>query len=251
MKRNCLDWIWSGGFRSISGHLTIQTKYDIASENHKEHAISQNWWSADDVEFNFCQAYSDPLKETQSQMEMDEEKEFHLWLSDITKGESVSTENLLALLRKSASIDKNTVVTSEDPSNFITVSSQASVLLPKSSGVPCSYWFTATPHPSRSTFKPFIFCDGISIGTKTTSPVSLESLKANDRRHPLWIVHQEFLNRLENHDSKSEMTLSHLHELELNCLKDVEDILKNYDSSVSSHVSSLFHHMTNIEMNFY
>lgn len=56
---------------------------------------------------------------------------------------------------------------------FVSTGSQVSVLTPQiasSSSVPCCHWFTATPNPLTSIYKPFIFTPGASIGTATTSP---------------------------------------------------------------------------------
>lgn len=157
---------------------------------------------------------------------------------------------MLDLLRKTASEDG-----AEDSGKFVSVSSQLSVLLPKSGGVPCCHWFTGTPYPSRSIFKPFIFCDGAAIGDKTTSQKSSECAavagKLVDCRPALHVAHKEFVARLEKQDLKSQMTLQQLHELESNCLQDVEDIMRNFDVTASSRVSSIFHHITDLEMNFY
>lgn len=156
---------------------------------------------------------------------------------------------MLDLLRKTA-IEDSTA----DPGKFVSVSSQLSILLPKSSGAPCCHWFTGTPYPSRSIFKPFIFCDGAAIGDKTASQKSSECAvagKLTDCRPALHVAHKKFIARLEKQDSKSQMTLQQLHELELNCLQDVEEIMHNFDITASSRVSSIFHHITDLEMNFY
>lgn len=41
---------------------------------------------------------------------------------------------------------------------------QVSVLTP---GGPAVHWFTGTPNPRQSLFKPFVFCDAATIGDKT------------------------------------------------------------------------------------
>ena len=54
-------------------------------------------------------------------------------------------------------------------SKYITPSSlQISVLSPGAGkNAPAVHWFTATPNPCQSMYKPFIFCDAASVGDKT------------------------------------------------------------------------------------
>lgn len=46
---------------SISNQATIRTTWDRASTDLVEHALSSRWWPADDPDFDFARAYSDPL----------------------------------------------------------------------------------------------------------------------------------------------------------------------------------------------
>ena len=57
--------------------------------------------------------------------------------------------------------------------SFLSTGSQVSVLTPPSSSAcptPSCHWFTATPNPLTSIYKPFIFAPGGSIGSATVSP---------------------------------------------------------------------------------
>ena len=47
---------------------------------------------------------------------------------------------------------------------------QVSVLFPPNSGKPDCHWFTATPDPNISVFKPFIFTPYVEISNYTVSP---------------------------------------------------------------------------------
>lgn len=137
------------------------------------------------------------------------------------------------------------------PEKYIPVSSQMSVL-PASSDSPCCHWFTATPFPSKSLFKPFIFCRNASVGNEATFPTHLDRSAAKcDGEHALYTAHREFLERLKQRDAKADHVLQQLRELEANCLQDVDDIMQNYDASDSSKVSAIFSHIANLEVNFY
>lgn len=137
------------------------------------------------------------------------------------------------------------------PEKYIPVSSQMSVL-PASSDSPCCHWFTGTPFPSKSLFKPFIFCENASVGNEVTFSTHPDhSAAKSDGEHALYTAHREFLERLKQRDAKADHVLQQLRELEANCLQDVDDIMQNYDASDSSKVSAIFSHIASLEVNFY
>ena len=81
---------------------------------------------------------------------------------------------------------------------FLTTESMVSIL-PQDSNPPCSHFFTWTPDPEKSVFKPFIFVPNISQLVDTNSPIfELEDpVKKEphckikpDRRNPLYQDHQ-------------------------------------------------------------
>ena len=49
---------------------------------------------------------------------------------------------------------------------FLTTGSQVSVLTPDGCNSPSCHWFTATPNPKVSIFKPFVFSQDATIGNK-------------------------------------------------------------------------------------
>ena len=84
-----------------------------------------------------------------------------------------------------------------DGSISTTTGSQVSVLPPTG---PATHWFTGTPNPSCSVFKPFIFCDNVTGCDKTCSPqyglsdparVKPRFRSQVDRRHDLYKAHQK------------------------------------------------------------
>ena len=145
---------------------------------------------------------------------------------------------------------------------FVSAGSQVSVLPPKDSGAPCVHFFTATPDPSKSLYKPFVFTENASLGDKTISPTFGDKDPAKviprfqsevDRRHPLWRVHESFLVLCEKKDPKGEMLLSQIREMEEHAVNDVEDVIKqgNFDKNSVDKLSLMFKHMVDLEMNFY
>jgi len=81
----------------------------------------------------------------------------------------------------------------------VSVGSQVSVLFPRGSLSPHVHWFTATPNPARSIFKPFVFMKEASVGDNVTSldfgesdPVRKKPRFQStvDRRHKLYALHE-------------------------------------------------------------
>ena len=137
--------------------------------------------------------------------------------------------------------------------SFLTTGSQVSVLQPPGGTAPCCHWFTATPDPCRSLFKPFLFCADVSLGDHTVSPQfgSNDPVKKKprfeetvDRRHELYRQHEKATK------IGSEI-LEQMRELETHCVADVDEILKNYDERSAIRMSAIFPHMVELEMNFY
>lgn len=142
-----------------------------------------------------------------------------------------------------------------------TASSQVSVLPPAGSSTPCSHWFTGTPDPSISLFKPFIFTPGADCGKLTLSPVYSDEedpckikprfQKMVDRKHELYTAHKKFAALIDKDSPKGHMILENLQELESKCIEDMAEILKNYDESSAMKVAQIFSHMSSLEKNFY
>ena len=109
-------------------------------------------------------------------------------------------------------------------------------------------------------FKPFLFCDGSTIGEKTVSPNFGDSdpVKCKprfqtsvDRRHALYVAHEKLRSMLGKGDSKAKALLAQMHEMEVFCISDVNEVSGCVDSASSARVSDIFKHMVDLEMNFY
>lgn len=141
-----------------------------------------------------------------------------------------------------------------------TTGSQVSVISPPGSTTPCCHWLTATPDPSISLFKPFIFGPNPGVGKYTASPdfgdadprkVKPRFKKRVDRRHELYKQQEKVSSLLHRSDAKGGIILKNIQELEGNCIGDVSEMLKNYEEQNYSKVANLFDHMCEMEINFY
>lgn len=108
--------------------------------------------------------------------------------------------------------------TGTGPVGSTSVGSQVSVLPSATSARPPVHWFTATPNPAASVFKPFIFVDGlvvskhvVSPGYGATDPVKMQPrFKSSvDRRHDLYKA-QELIRPLPGDDVNTKVDNLHV-----------------------------------------
>ncbi len=139
----------------------------------------------------------------------------------------------------------------------VSTGSQVSVLYPPGSGTPSTHWFTATPNPRRSVFKPFFFTPDVAFTALTASPsIADDPAKTTprfqrevDRRHALYKAHQK-LDPLA--DVEQDPTLLRtIEEVEAMCIQDVEEFIASYDKSKESELSGLFTDIVESEIKFY
>ena len=139
--------------------------------------------------------------------------------------------------------------------DLLTVGSQISVLSLDST-IPHCHWFTATPNPSVSVFKPFLFCSPVDIGEITISPSTGErarsSLQMNiDRRHPLYVAHEKVRSLMESNDPAGQRLLSTMQQLEQNCITEIQEFLQSFSVSQLHDVQDLFKDISESETKFY
>eukprot|EP00088_Acartia_fossae_P059803 TRINITY_DN7138_c0_g1_i2.p1 TRINITY_DN7138_c0_g1~~TRINITY_DN7138_c0_g1_i2.p1 ORF type:complete len:394 (+),score=80.46 TRINITY_DN7138_c0_g1_i2:48-1229(+) len=162
------------GVRNISNCMSITTNITLCHPDLKPRAKKNGWWDGE-TDFNWCQVIG------------------------VTAGDLTDPGSRFScgrkLLETGASQNKFTVssmmsVLRDEPSginrpsgNFPTAGSQVSIL-GKDGRVPC-HWFTATPSPTRSIFKPFTFKMELPLSPSTNS----SSPSSRERKHELW-VHQ-------------------------------------------------------------
>ncbi|GBM07051.1 Secernin-2, partial [Araneus ventricosus] len=114
--------------------------------------------------------------------------------------------------------------------SFVSTGGQVSVLQKPESGLPSCHWFTATPDPARSVFKPFIFGEDITFPSAVVSPVSDLTTAFSghvDRKHNLYKLHEEFCIKRKGNLSTLR---NHLAELETKYVNLAKDISLNYSA---------------------
>ena len=139
---------------------------------------------------------------------------------------------------------------------LLTVGSQISILAPARSCLPSCHWFTATPIPKFSVFKPVIFYENIEIGNWTKSPNFDDQPKSTfqtsiDRRHPLYKMHEKVRSELESGSQNGQKLQVTLREMERQCMTEVIEFLRTFDESQISDILDIFSCIAETEIKFY
>jgi len=165
------------GCRNISNCLSIGTKVDLCSKGLKEFTLQKGWW--DGVEpFHWSTVLgggtSGELKNPDSRWmcgrKLLEEKSI--------EGKFMVEDMMMVLRDEKSGINR-------PGGDFPTAGSQVSSLGSVSTAP--VHWLTASPAPSRSAFKPVVFCNSNKTPTATKSPEVAES-EPSSRKHPLWLA---------------------------------------------------------------
>ncbi|CAO2603896.1 Scrn1 [Lemmus lemmus] len=177
------------GVRCICNQLSLTTKMDEEHPKLRTYAQSQGWWTGED-EFNFAQVFSPADDHLDCCAGKDSLEKQEAPLPSLP--ESITVQTMINILRDKAS---GVCIDSE---SFLTTASIVSVL-PQNRSSPCIHYFTGTPDPSRSIFKPFIFVDDVKLVPKAQSPCFGDDDPAKkeprfqekpDRRHELYKAHE-------------------------------------------------------------
>ncbi|KFU86730.1 Secernin-1, partial [Chaetura pelagica] len=164
----------------------------------------------------------------------------------------ITAETLMAILRDKAS---GICVDSE---GFRTAGSMVS-LLPQDPALPCVHFFTATPDPSRSVFKPFIFVADPKPVPQVRSPTFPDDPARRvprfqgsvDRRHQLYRRHQAALELMEKDPERGQELLRTLRELEKQGLEGMKALLEGTVAPSPEELADLFFDCVEAEMKFY
>uniref|UniRef100_G7PU63 Secernin-2 n=1 Tax=Macaca fascicularis TaxID=9541 RepID=G7PU63_MACFA len=195
---------WSGfllickqGARNISNQLSIGTDISVQHPELRTHAQAKGWWDGQGA-FDFAQVFSltqQPVRMEAAKARFRAGQELlQQWQGGIT------AEVMMGILR-----DKESGICM-DSGGFRTTASMVSVL-PQDPTQPCVHFLTATPDPSRSVFKPFIFGVGVAQAPQVLSPTfgaqdpvrTLPRFQTRvDRRHTLYRGHQAALGLMES-----------------------------------------------------
>ncbi|KRZ58635.1 Secernin-3 [Trichinella nativa] len=201
------------GFRNISNNLTISTNIQLLSKDAKKTALDNGWWT-EDVPFDFSAIFGKNGCDPQN----------------------FTVENMISILR-----NEESGICMGLGGSFVSTSSQVSIL-PSDSSLQCFHFFTGTPDPRSSGFKPFVFSDGCVGSPFTESPKFPDDKdpakciprfkKTVDRRHTLYKAHQE----IESSGSRKQKAVENLMEIEKNLLTDVMNALQSKEHITDAHL---------------
>ncbi len=125
---------------------------------------------------------------------------------------------------------------------------------------PSCHWFTGTPDPKHSVFKPFLFCPDFKITESIVSPkIPNDPAKTKprfqrqvDRKHLLYKMHQNFYKKLTQNNEEGKELRNTLKQLETSCIQEMEQLLNNFDKKDDSlQIQDLFNDCVESELRFY
>ncbi|XP_063789505.1 secernin-3 isoform X2 [Pseudophryne corroboree] len=233
------------GIKNISNNLSITSRIDREHPGMREYAKTKGWWDGK-KEFNFAAVYS-YFNPSRSSSSGDRFCEGYKLLRK-HKGD-LTAESMMEILS-----DKKSGINMEG--GFMTTGSMVSIL-PQDPNQPCCHFFTGTPDPSRSVFKPFVFVPQIQQLVRTASPLfgSDDPVKLQprfqtqpDRRHELYTKHEKALRIMET--SQGTELLKQMKNLEKQKLEEVESFLKT-GSNDSPALTTLFSNCVEEELKLY
>ncbi|XP_074550950.1 secernin-3 [Halichoeres trimaculatus] len=216
--------------RVEAGHRNISNEYDITTEIDKEHpemrqyAKNQGWWNGK-AQFNFAGAYSyatPGLIEASGSRYCEGKRMLGKSNGHIT------AETMMDILR-----DKDSGINMEGM--FLATGSMVSVV-PTDPALPGVHYFTATPDPERSVFKPFIFVDNINPLKETTSPSygPDDPVKKKprfqskpNRKHELFLKHELVSAIIESYKEKGKKITERMRKLEKENMTKMEELLSS------------------------
>lgn len=185
------------GARNLSNQLSIGTDISAEHPELRTHARAQGWWDGQGA-FDFAQVFS----LTQQPVRMEAAKARFRAGQELLRHRqgALTAQAMMDILR-----NKDSGICM-DSGGFRTTASMVSVL-PRDPTQPCVHFLTATPDPSRSVFKPFVFGVGVAPAPQVLSPTfgaqdpvrTLPRFQTQvDRRHALYRGHQAALGLMES-----------------------------------------------------
>lgn len=127
--------------RNISNCYSIRTRFDLSAEGLVDYALEQGYWDASQL-FNFAEAFSrDPVPESPPSLSREGRGRF---LLEISKG-TITPQVIMGILR-----DHDTGICAHD--TYRTTGSMVSRIDARNEF--SLHWFTGTPNPCQSFFKP-------------------------------------------------------------------------------------------------
>ncbi|XP_068602115.1 secernin-3 [Brachionichthys hirsutus] len=212
------------GHRNSSNQYGITTKIDKEHPGMRAHARSRGWWDGKSP-FNFATVFSFT---TTARIEAAHSRYCEGKQMLERSSGHITAETMMDILR-----DKDSGINMEGV--FATTASMVSVI-PSDASLPGVHYFTATPDPERSVFKPFIFVKNLKPLAETTSPTfgPDDPVKKKprfqskpDRRHELFLKHEPPAAVIESHKERGKKILQRMRKLEAEKMSQMEAFLSH------------------------
>ncbi|XP_030077412.1 secernin-2 isoform X2 [Microcaecilia unicolor] len=239
-----------GGSRNISNQLSITIDISAEHPELRKHAQCQGWWSGEG-DFNFSAAFS--LIKQPVRMEAAKAR-YRAGRELLKKNEGLITiETMMDILRNKES------GICMDSEGFCTTASMVS-LLPQDPTLPCVHFFTATPDPSMSVYKPFIFVPHITPIPMAMSPCFGDQDPVKkiprfqtkvERRHQLYKTHQTAIQNKKFSQEETEKLQQMMQNVERQSLLAMKDLLDRRITIHPEELSDLFFDCVEAEMKLY
>ncbi|KAJ1528800.1 hypothetical protein ONE63_007179 [Megalurothrips usitatus] len=235
------------GFRNISNALSIGTKIDRKCEKLFDAAKDMGLWDGEG-EFDYAKVFGKEINETVASKNL-KQKDL---LSKSTSTNTFGVVDILEILRDK---DLNSCRGQDHP--FVNAGSQVSVLSPPGTDKPSCHWFTATPDPSISVFKPFVFTPNVQISHLTVSPVPdpdpakvMPRFQTKvDRSHALYKFHKDATSI--SNPKRSEV-IAKLRSMEEECIAEVQSFVDKFEPGQPlNEVDELLKDIVETEIKFY
>ncbi|XP_059236606.1 secernin-2 isoform X1 [Mustela nigripes] len=227
------------GARNISNQLSIGTDISAEHSELRTHALAQGWWGGQSA-FDFAQVFS----LTQQPVRMEAAKARFQAGRELLQQQrgGITAEVMMDILRNKES------GICMDSGGFRTTASMVSIL-PQDPTQPCVHFLTATPDPSRSVFKPFIFGAGVAPAPQVVSPTfgAQDPVRTQprfqtqvDRRHSLYRGHQVALGLMESGQDQGQQLWQKQRDLEQEGLEAARRLLAGEWAPPPQELGALF-----------
>ncbi|XP_042529969.1 secernin-2 isoform X3 [Dipodomys spectabilis] len=239
------------GARNISNQLSIGTDISAEHPELRSHAQAQGWWAGQGT-FDFTQVFS----LTQQPVRMEAAKARFRAGRELLQPRqtgAITAEVMMDILRSKES------GICMDSGGFRTTASMVSIL-PQDPSQPCVHFLTATPDPSRSVFKPFIFGLGAAQVPQVLSPTFGDQDPVRilprfqtqvDRRHTLYRGHQAAVELMESGQERGQQLWQKQRDLEQEGLEIARGLLTSEQTPASQQLGSLFQAFVERESQLY
>ncbi|XP_027945597.1 secernin-2 isoform X2 [Eumetopias jubatus] len=219
--------------------LSIGTDISAEHSELRTHALAQGWWGGQGT-FDFAQVFS----LTQQPVRMEAAKARFQAGQELLQQQrgGITAEVMMGILRNKES------GICMDSGGFRTTASMVSIL-PRDPTQPCVHFLTATPDPSRSVFKPFIFGAGAAQAPQVLSPTfgAQDPVRTQprfqtqvDRRHTLYRGHQVALGLMEREQDRGQQLRQKQRDLEQEGLEAARGLLAGEWAPPPQELATLF-----------